>query len=80
MVSTEAKEQNRSRKLNTSQKKKQTDKQMHFLLCVCVGFFFVLTIEILFNVTEVIRFWAADECMNVLDPILNNKTNDKQKE
>lgn len=33
----------------------------------------VLTIEILFNITETTSIWAVDKCMNMLYPILREK-------
>jgi len=43
---------------------------MHFLTKVGV----VLTIEILFSITEATSFRAKDECMSMLYPILRNHT------
>lgn len=38
-----------------------------------LGQMVVLTIEILFNITEVTSFWAVDECMGMLYPILRGE-------
>lgn len=38
-------------------------------MCVCV----LLTIEILFNITEATCFWAIDKCMSMLYPILRKQ-------